>query len=85
MLRDAGEAYAAAGVKDLVRSDVERLSLPPGGGRARPLAELQGAKFGLKDLQPPCGSLLNDASTVAQLPDDAARLGMLSYLAVGMN
>ena len=50
MLRDAGEAYAVAGVEDLVRLDVEKLSLPPGGWRARPLAELQGAKFGLWDM-----------------------------------
>ena len=35
-----------AGVEDLVRLDVEKLSLPPGGWRARPLAELQGAKIG---------------------------------------
>ena len=84
MLRDAGGAYAVSGVEDLVRLDVEKLSLPPGGWRARPLAKLAGGEVWTVGYDGRLArSMLNDANAVAQLFEDADRLGMHSYLPVG--
>ena len=73
VLRDAGEAEEAAGVKDLVRSDVEKLSLAPGGGRARPLAELQRGEVWIEGCSRLGGDLQSAADTMARLSDDVAR------------
>ena len=78
MLRDAGEAEEAAGVKDLVRSDEEKLSLAPGGGRARPLAELQRGEVWIEGCSRLGGDLQSGADTMARLSDDVGRRACLS-------